>query len=131
MEAAYCFLKDNMYLEVEDDLACFLHETMADLRVSIEARRLAEKLYNQWQAGLVPNRAHIRTLRKLLIVVVGCGRLQRDGSCAWLRKHAREEDLLPPDPGQRLLCHRRASGTVSSTYEACIGYRRPGREGQE
>ena len=109
---------------MDDELAIFLQETMVDLRVGLEARRLAERLNATWQAGLVPSRGQVKLLRKMLMKPMGCARLQRDGTCTWLRRHAREEGLLAPKPGERLLCHRRPSGPVNATYEGCVGYRK-------
>lgn len=108
-----------------DELGSFLRDVMADMRVSIEARRLAERLNTAWLAGLVPSRTQIKILRTMLTKPPGCARLQRDGACAWLRRNARQEGLLPPLPGERMFCHRRPSGPISASYEACTGYRKP------
>jgi len=107
------------------DLEEYLQDVMTDLRQPYDARRLAEALYAQCQANLLPSPRRVKMLRRMLQVPRACGRLQPDGSCPWLRRNARSEGLRAPGPGEKIYCHRRASGPTQASFEGCGGYRRP------
>jgi hypothetical protein len=107
---------------IEDELTGFLMDAMSDLRNDVETRRLAERLLGQWRASITPAPSRLRELRRRLQRPVSCARLRQDGSCAWLRKHARAEGLRPPGPGERAFCHRSDSGKLAHSFEECAGF---------
>lgn len=110
------------------ELEHYLQDVASDLRNDADARRLAARLLKQWHLGIIPAPKDVRYLRKQLQRVDTCGRLESDGSCAWLRRNARAEGLRPPQPGQRVLCKRRAKGKAANTFVECDGYRKEREE---
>lgn len=106
------------------ELEHFLQDVVVDLRHDADARRLARRLLKQWNEGIIPAPKEVHELRKRLKRIESCGRLQPDGSCAWLRRHAKAEGLRPPRPGQRVLCRRQATGKAANTFVECGGYRK-------
>lgn len=101
----------------------FIHDVATDIRSGQEAQRLARRILNQWNSGLIPSPKEVKILRKLLERTAICGRIEADGSCVWLRRNAKSERLRPPLPGQRVYCRRRASGKAVETFLECNGYR--------
>lgn len=104
------------------DTVDFLTDVATDLRHPLAARHLATILLKQWKAGVVPAPNRVREVRKLIARAEPCGRLEADGSCVWLRKHARDEGLRPPEPNERVYCKRREFGKKSETFRDCRGY---------
>jgi len=100
----------------------------SDMRVETQARTLATKLLRTLNSNIVPSLGELRRLRKMLEKVEPCARIREDGSCAWLRKHARLEGVSPAGPGQRMLCHRRGKENRASSFESCHGYKKGGEE---
>jgi hypothetical protein len=88
-------------------------------RQSRDVQALARKLYDAMHAGFVPNYDDVRTLRKIVRRRVICARLNDDGSCTWLRKNAALEKLMPPRPGEKIMCRRRET----AMFEGCEGYK--------
>ena len=105
-----------------DELEHFLKDAVTDLRNPKEARALAQELLGQWRANIVPSIGKMRLLRKMVDIEQVCGRLCEDGSCPWLRKHARMEGLRRPLPGEKAYCHRCAKGPIKHTFRECKGF---------
>ena len=102
----------------------YLREIAGDLTYELHVRRVAAHLLDQWNANIVPSPAQIARLRKMIPQKAACSRLNSDRSCAWLRKHAKEQGLRPPGPGEKVLCCRVGSGNLAETFEQCPGFRR-------
>lgn len=104
------------------DTVDFLLDIASDLRHSLPARRMASEMVKQWRVGVVPAPNRVRELRKLIAAADPCGRLEPDGSCVWLRRHAKEEGLRPPEANEKAYCKRREIGKKAETFLDCAGY---------
>lgn len=102
----------------------FLREVAGDLTYEAGVRREAARILDQWNANIVPSPTQIARLRKMLPQKALCSRLNPDRSCAWLRKHAKEQGLRQPEPGQKVICTRVASGKLADTFQQCPGFRK-------
>lgn len=106
------------------ELGDYLRDIVDDMRQSSDAKRLAMYLLEQHHAGLIVSPRRIKQLRRMLEQPHLCARLRADGTCPWLRTHTRAEGLRAPNPGEKIYCHRRASGSTRESFEGCTGYRR-------
>jgi hypothetical protein len=113
------------------DLLDFLRDVAEDVREDTEARKLALELATSWGAGLIPDPRRVEVLRRMIRKPSTCTRLKSDGQCDWLRKNARQVGLLPPLPGQVILCNRRGSGSGKSSFADCPGYRKGDYKGED
>ena len=105
-------------MELDD----YLYDIAADLRYDIGVRREARRLLERWRSGIVPGLREVAQLRKMVPETEVCARLQRDASCAWLRKNAGKMGLRDLNPGERVVCNRRPTGTAAATFGECPGY---------
>ena len=113
----------------EDELGPYLRDIASDARHDVEVRAEAMRLWEMWSGGIMPAPKRIRALRKMTEKYWTCGRLNGDGSCAWLRKNALDEGLPPPKPGQRVYCKRVNEGAEPTLYVSCPGFKaKPGHK---
>ena len=105
------------------ELVEWIRDVATDLRYDLDVRKLASKLAEKWRAGIIPSPKEVAALRKMLPKRATCSRLERDGSCRWLRKNASSQGLRPPKAGERAVCRRQEKGPVATLYESCEGFR--------
>lgn len=103
----------------------YLLGIVEDLRETPATRLFAKRLLHQWQEGFIPSRKEMKRLRTLKgDSVMLCARLQPDGSCIWLRKNAREQGLLEPGSGEKVICKRTGVGVAEVLWKNCPGFKR-------
>ena len=100
----------------------YLQDVVLDGHTPREILAEARRLLTQLQAGVIPSPRALERLRRALDADAVCGRLQEDGTCAWLRQNFRAVRLPPPQPGKPMLCNRKGSGPAGHLFSSCPGY---------
>jgi hypothetical protein len=104
---------------VDVQLIDFLTGIADSEREANETRKLAKKILDQWNAGIVPSMRALHRLKDMREHDKLCARMNEDGSCDWLRLYSHLENLRTPLAGERAFCHRREKGS----YEDCHGFK--------
>jgi len=100
----------------------FLQEVVLDTQTPKELLAEARRLLDQLQSGVIPAPRALERLRRDLDADPVCGRLQGDGTCAWLRQNFRVVKMPPPQPGKAVMCNRKGSGPAGHLFSSCPGY---------
>lgn len=87
-------------------------------QVTEAVRERAALALRQWRDGIIPSAKTLEFFKEAMAPIPDCSRIEKDGSCMWLRKRGANYGLSVPPKGQRALC------VFPTAFSKCPGYRK-------